>query len=189
MNGLGRRSALIGLGVSLTGCVASGPIAVTQSNVDAAYGKKLKRVVVAISVHSAKLTKEQNLTLLQVGELKQSFDTKWGALGISVDVIDVDGFGDKARVIGDAVARFGAEQWLALESEWILKEIQAVKAYGIAASLYDVATGKRIWRATTQLPDFWRSSGHDLVIKLGRQNAADHYVDSLTQKLRADGLL
>ena len=51
----------------LTGCVASGPIAVTQSNVDAAYGRKLKRVVVAISVHSAELTKDQNLTLLQAG--------------------------------------------------------------------------------------------------------------------------
>ena len=129
MDGLGRRSVLIGLGASLTGCVPSGPIAVTQSNVDAAYGKKLKRVVVAISVHSAKLTKEQNLTLLQAGELKQSFDSKWGALGISVDVIDVDGFGDKARAIGDAVARIGAEQWLSLESEWILTQIQAVKAY------------------------------------------------------------
>lgn len=186
---LGRRGVLMGLGATLTGCVASGPIAVTQSNADPAYRQKLKRVLVAISVHSAKLTKDQNLTLLQVAELKQSFDSKWSALGISVEVIDVDGFGDKARAVSDAAERFRAEHWLGLESEWVLKEIQAVKAYGIAASLYDVATGKRVWRATTQMPDFWRSSGHDLVIKLGRQAAADHYVDSLTEKLRADGLI
>lgn len=189
MNGLGRRGALLGLGAILAGCVPSGPVAVSQSNVDTAYRQKLRRVLVAISVHSPKLTKEQNLTLLQVSELKQSFESKWTALGISIEVIDLDGSADKARAISDANSRFGADQWLALQTEWVGTEIQAVKHYGIEASLYDVATRKRVWRATTRLQDFWRSSGNDLVVKFGRQAAADHYVDSLTEKLRADGLL
>lgn len=189
MDGLGRRSVLVGLGVTLGGCVASGPIAVTKSNADGGYGRKLKRVLIAISVHSPKLKPVVNKTLLQSTELKQSFEAKWGAMGIAVEVIDLDGFGDKARAISDANARFQAEQWLGLQSEWITTEFDVVREYGIEASLYDVATEKRVWRATTHLPDFWRSSGQDLVIKLGRQAAADQYVDSLTAKLRADGFI
>jgi hypothetical protein len=188
---LGRRHALLGLSATLAGCVSTdGPAAVTQSNADASYQQKLRRVVVAISAHSDKATKVENQAFLRVEELKQSFEAKWPAIGIAVDVISLDGVADRDQAILDADARFRAGQWLALQPSWIRTLApEAVKEYGIAASLFDASTKKRIWRAETAMKDFWRFSGYDLVIKMGRQTAADHYVDSLTEKLRADGLI
>jgi hypothetical protein len=184
-----RRFAAIGAAFSVLGCSTSGPITVTQSNKDADYRKKLRRVVMAIVVHSDKLTKVQNQTLLQPDELKRSFQAKWPPLGLSVEIVDLDGIADQESAVALAASRLQATQWLRLQTTSVLTEYDAIKSYSMDASLYDAGTRQRIWRAQTQFPDFWRSSGKDLAVKLGRQNAADAYVDDLTARLRADGLL
>ncbi len=71
MIGLGRRQALLGLGVTLAGCTPEQK-AVTQSNVAAGSQRKLGRVLIVITAISSQLTEVQNASLLQVSELKRS---------------------------------------------------------------------------------------------------------------------
>jgi hypothetical protein len=129
----------------------------------------------------------QNQTLLQANELQQSFEMQWRMLGLSLDVVELDQAPDPVAALAAASGRLRAMQRLVVQTASVETSYEAIRAYSIEASLYDVASGQRVWRAATRLPDFWRSSGKDLAVKLGCQNAADAYVSDLTDKLRADG--
>jgi hypothetical protein len=189
MKSLGRRHALVGLGMVLAGCTTEQK-AVTQSNAAGVSEQKLRRVLIAISVSRDKMTEGQNLSLLQVEELKRSFEAKWPPIGISVEIVSVDGTADNGQqAITAANARFRAGQLLYLRTGAVKFRGDFVNEYDIEATLYDGAARKRIWRASTQLPDFWKSSTKDFFTESKRPVAADRYVDSLTAKLREDGLL
>ena len=177
MKSLGRRDALLALGVTLAGCTPEQK-AVTQSNVAAGSQRKLGRVVIAISVGAQQLTPAQNASLLQVPELKRAFEAKWPPLGISVEVVD-------AEQAAAANASFRADQVLTLSQGRGKIRGNFVEVYEIGAILYDAAARKTVWRATTELPDFWRASH----TASARPAAADRYVDSLTAKLREDGFI
>ncbi len=187
--GLTRRMVIAAGAATLAGCSTFGPIAVSVTNKEATYRQKLERVVVGLSVRSDRLTRVQNQTLLQPSELQLSFETQWRPLGLSLAVVDLDQTSDPAAALASASGRLRATQRLVLQTASLETSYEAIQSYSIEASLYDVASGQRVWRAATRLPDFWRSSGKDLAIKLGRQNAADAYVADLTAKLRADGLM
>lgn len=185
MKSLGRRVALTGLGATLAGC-APEQKAVTQSNAAGVSGQKLKRVLIGIRVSSPLMTEIQNAALLQPAELKQAFEAKWPPLGIAVEVVDVDGAenGGLPR-LSAANARFQGDQLLLLQTGPIKSSRASVREYEIDATLYDGAARKVIWRASTELPDFWRVG----YTSSGRPGAAERYVDSLTAKLREDGLI
>ena len=177
MKSLGRREALLALGVTLAGCTPEQK-AVTQSNVAAGSQRKLGRVVIAISVGAQQLTPAQNASLLQIPELRRAFEAKWPALGISVEVVD-------AEQAAASNASFRANQVLTLSQGRGKIRGGFVEDYEIGANLYDAAARKTVWRATTELPDFWRASH----TASARPAAADRYVDSLTAKLREDGFI
>ena len=191
MKSLRRRHALAGLGMTLAGCTTGyNPIVVTQSSASNLSQQKLRRVLIAISVHRAKLTKDQNLSLLQVEELKRSFEAKWPPIGIAVEVINLDGAPDSGRpLIASVNAHFQAGHWLYLQPVSYRFRDHFVIEYEIDATLFDAVTRKRIWRAASQLPDSWKIGEKDYASGSRRQVAADRYVDSLTAKLREDGLV
>lgn len=189
MKRLGRRHALIGMGTTLAGCTTEQKV-VTQSNAAGVPNQKLRRVLIAISVRRVRMTEGQNLSLLQVEELKRSFEAKWPPLGISIEIVDVDGTADNGgQLVTAANARFRAGQFLYLQTSRVKFRNDFVNEYEIDATLYDAAARKRIWRASTQLPDFWKSSTKYPLMETQRPAAADRYVDSLTATLREDGLL
>ena len=189
MKSLGRREASLGLGAMLAGCTTEQKV-VTQSNAAGVSNQKLRRVLIAISVRRDKMTEGQNLSLLQVEELKRSFEEKWPPIGIAIEIVNVDGAAEsESQLIKAANARFRAGQLLYLRTGGVTFRGAFVNEYDIEATLYDAAARKSIWRASTQLPDFWKSSTKDLFTETKRPAAADRYVDSLTAKMREDGLL
>lgn len=183
---LGRRQALLGLAMTLGACVPEQK-AVTQSNAAAVSGQKLKRVLIGIRVRNPLMTEAQNKSLLQPDELKRAFEAKWPPLGIAVEIVDADGAPEPGGLplLTAANARFQASQMLLLQTSRYKWRGAYVQDYEIDARLYDAAARKLIWRAATELPDFWRASH----IATARPAAADRYVDSLTAKLREDGLI
>ena len=185
MIGLGRRHALMGLGVTLAGCTPEQKV-VTQSNVAAVSGQKLKRVLIAIYVQRPEMTEGQNASLLQARELKRAFEAKWPPLGIAVEIVDADGAPDNGvPLLTAANARFQASQVLFLQTGAYNWRGTFIRNYEIDARLYADAPRKLIWRASTGLQDFWRTSH----TASARPAAADLYVDSLTAKMRGDGLI
>lgn len=177
MIGLGRRQALLGLGVTLGACTPEQKV-VTQSNIAAGAQRKLGRVLILIGASTSQLTEAQNAALLQVPELKRSFEAKWPPLGISFEVVD-------AAQAAATTATFKANQVLTLQPGRGTRRGNFVQNYEINASLYDASSNKVVWRAATDLPDFFKMS-HTAA---NRPIAADRYVDSLTAKLREDGFI
>lgn len=185
MIGLGRRQALMGLGVTLGACVPEQK-AVTQSNAAGVSGQKLKRVLIGIWTRTSQLTETQNASLLQPEELKRAFDAKWPPLGIAVEVVDAnDAPENGGPALAAANARFRSTQLLFLRTGRWDSRGAYVRNYEIGARIYEGASTKLVWRAATELPDFWRASH----VASARPAAADRYVDSLTAKLREDGLI
>lgn len=174
---LGRRDALLVFAATLGGCTPEQKV-VTQSNVARGSQRKLGRVVIAISVGAQQLTPAQNASLLQIPELKRAFEAKWPPLGVSVEVVD-------AEQAAAANSRFRADQVLTLSQGRAKLRGGFVEDYEIGANLYDAAARMTVWRATTELPDYWRASH----TASARPAAADRYVDSLTAKLREDGFI
>lgn len=186
MKNLGRRHALMGLGVTLAGCTPEQKV-VTQSNAAYLSGQKLTRVLIATKFSRPTLTAGQNASLLKATELKQSFAAKWPPLGIAVEVVDIDGAADNGKsLIAAADANFRSRQGMFLTGGVIKFRGQYVDDYEIDATLYDRGTrDKAIWRAKTVMADFWKASG----MESRRLAAADRYVDDLTAKLKEDGLI
>jgi len=160
---------------------------VTQSNAAYLSGQKLTRVLIATRFSRPTLSAGQNASLLNASELKRSFDAKWTPLGIAVEVIDSDGDASGGNaLIAAANAHFQSRQGMLLTTGVIKFRGQYVDDYEINATLYDRGTRDRaIWRAKTDMVDFWRASG----IESRRLAAADRYVDDLTAKLKEDGLI
>jgi hypothetical protein len=186
MKSMGRRQALLALGVTLGACTPEQKV-VTQSNATAVSGQKLSRVLIGVRLRTTRLTPAQYESLLQPSELRQAFEAKWTPLGITVEVVDGDKFpGDSPMAfITDINTRFQASQVLLLHTSHARWRGAYVQDYDIDADLYDSTAGKRIWRGSTSLPDFWRVVG----TPSKRPEAADRYVDGLTATLRKDGLI
>ncbi len=186
MKSLGRRHAVMGLGMTIAGCTPEQKV-VTQSNAAAVSGQKLSRVLIGVRLRTTRLTPSQYDSLLQPYELRQAFDAKWPPLGITVEVVDGDKFsGDNPMALIAATnMRFHANQVLLLHTSHARWRGAYVQDYDIDADLYDSTVGSRIWRGSTSLPDFWRVIG----TPSKRSEAADRYVDGLTATLRKDGLI
>ncbi len=173
---LRRRQALLGLGMALAGCTPEQKV-VTRSNAAAVSNQNVRR---------PDLTEGQNASLLQTAELKRAFEAKWPSLGIAVEIVDADGAPDNGGpLITAANARFQASQLLFLQTGSGNSRDAFIRNYEIDARLYAEAPRRLIWRASTGLQDFWRTSH----TASARPVAADRYVDSLTEKLRGDGLI
>lgn len=151
---------------------------VTQSNVVAGPHPKLGHVLIVIAASSSFLTEPQNAALLQVSELKRSFEAKWPPLGISVEIVDA---------VQAAVnpATFKTNQVLTLHPGRGTRRGDFVQDYEIVASLYETSLKRVVWRGATELPGFFKVSH----TPANRPIMADRYVDSLTAKLREDGFI
>jgi len=184
---LRRRSIVGGLALALAGC--SAPVAVTQSNRDANYHQKLGRVVVAVALHHFGLNDGQNATFVKASELQQSFTSRWAPLGLSVVALDVYG---RPQALAEAVTQSGAQQVLELKLAGYQLASYVVDGYSVDAGLLDVASQKRVWRAIVDFRDFataGRLRTGAFGKPIGHQQEADELVDTLTVKLKADGLL
>lgn len=183
---LGRRQALLGLGVTLAGCTPEQKL-VTQSNLaGGASGQKLKRVLIAIYVKDTRMTAAQNASLLQVDELKRAFEAKWPPLGITVEIVGADGAPDNGGpLLTAANARFRMSEMLLLQTGASRLRGPFIQEYEIDAKLTQGNPSKLIWRGSTELSGFYRVSG----TPSRRPEEVDRYVDSLTAKLRQDGLI
>ena len=131
-----------------------------------------------ITAISSQLTEVQNASLLQVSELKRSFEAKWPPLGISVEVIDA------AQAV-NTTATFKANQVLTLHPGRGTRRGNFVQDYEISASLYETSSKRVVWRGATELPEFFKVSH----TPSNRPIMSDRFVDSLTKKLREDGFI
>ena len=177
MTNLGRRHAVLGLGVMLAGCTPEQKV-ITQSNVVAGSQRKLGHVLIVIAASTSALTELQNAALLQVAELKRSFEAKWPPLGISVEVVD-------AAQAALTSATFKANQVLTLQPGRGTRRGSFVQDYEISASLYETSSKRVVWRGATELPEFFKVSH----TPSNRPIMSDRYVDSLTAKLKEDGFI
>lgn len=177
MKSLGRRHALVGFGVTLAACTPEQKI-VTQSNAVAGPRRKLGHVLIVIAASSSSLTELQNAALLQVAELKRSFEEKWPPLGISVEIVD-------AAQAAVTPATFKANQVLTLHPGRGTRRGNFVQDYEIAANLYETSSKRVVWRGATELSEFFKVSH----TPSNRPIMADRYVDSLTATLREDGFI
>ncbi len=190
-----RRCLLLGVAIApVTAC--SAPVAMGESNKDPAYQRKLDRVLVTVAFRSRLLDDKQNATFMRAQELKQSFAAKWAPLGVSVETLDLDSASDPAKALADAIASFGPTQVMELKvTTWNTKSslvITVVDGYAVDVSILDPGTKKRVWRATVDFGEASRSGrlrrnldGSDR----SHQSDADDFVDVLTIKLKAEGLL
>jgi hypothetical protein len=182
-----RRSILGGLGLVLAGC--SPPVAMTQSNRDTNYDQKLGRVVVAVALRQYGFNDNQNATFVKASELQQSFTSRWAPMGVSVEVVDVVG---RPQAQADAVTQSGAQQVLELKLAGYQLASYVVDGYSVDASVLDVASKKRVWRAIVDFRAFatgGRLRTGPLGKPIGHRGEADELVDLLTAKLKTDGLM
>jgi hypothetical protein len=173
------------------------PVELTGSNKDQNYQSTLSRVLVTKAFFLPDMTDTHRSAFIRTDELQKSLEASWGLLGVSVEVVDLDRTRDRRTVVSDATATFHPTQQLNLTTtEWhkapSLVVANVVTSYTIDASLVDVATGKRVWRAALafQHPAVggrWRSGPTGS--PLSHDDDANDLVALLTTRLRADGLL
>jgi hypothetical protein len=176
---------------SLAGCGKT--VVVGQSKKADEYNTKLQRVLVAVNLQTPGMTNTHKHALMVPAELKQAFNAKLVApFGVSVNYIELDGAANKVETLANAVSTGKPTQVLELKTVGLQMYAYVLDGYTIDASLYDTATRKIVWRSEVILPPFassGRSRNGPVSSPLSHQNDADDVVDTLTAKLKADGLL
>jgi hypothetical protein len=194
-----RRSLLLfGLvcGAAITGACGT-PVELTGSNKDRNYQSTLSRVLVTKAFFLPDMSDTHRNAFIRTSELQKSLEASWGPLGVSVEVVDLDRTRDRRTVVNDATATFHPTHQLNLTTtEWhkasSLVVANVVTSYAVDASLVDVATGKRVWRATLAFQNAavggrWRNGPTGAARP--HEDDANDLVALLTARLKADGLL
>lgn len=181
---------LIVLG-ALAGC--SEPVKVSAVNQDASYQKKITRVLITTKLYMPSLSERQNAGFFRASELKQALTEKWTPLGIEFEIVDFNPATDQEKVAAESAARFGAQQVLAVAvTSTRLYQGRVVDDYEVDVSIYDLATNKRVWRAAVAfggMAESGRIRHNGFGGAISHQNDANEFVDALTAKLKASGLL
>lgn len=171
---LSRRVTLAGLAsAAVGGCSAD--VAV-QSNVDKAYGRKLERLLIVMS-----LSIKGHETYLNPDEVSASLKERFSALGVTVETV----------VFTAGVAKsppgFQATQLMQLVVTSLTTRNGSASSFTLSADILDVASRKRVWRAELKFEE--SSLAGPALLRAGAKKAADNLANVLTAKLRADGLV
>ncbi len=170
----------------LAGC--SPPVGLTVANKDPSYGGKLSRVLVIMALRQEFLSASQNESLIRDFEIRQALADSWAPLGVEVQVVDVN----DREATAQALAVFAPTQALTLALKHVSTRSFVVATYSIDASVFDVPTGKRVWRATIDFAEFMKG-GHFRTGPLGtaitHQAEANNLAKVLTEKFKAEALL
>lgn len=190
-----RRLALIGAATAfLAGC--SSPVGGGPTNKDQGYHQKISRILIATAFRGQLLTARQANVFIRPAELQKSLTAKWSPLGITWQTVDLDAVTDKPKALADAIASFNPTQVLELKTTIYALVgggiFEVVDGYNVDASLVDLATKKRVWRSVIEFRPFARGGRGrtgPAAMALSHQDDADDLIDTLTAKLKADGLL
>ena len=154
--------------LTLFGCAARVNVA---SNKDATYQNKIDRLLISISL---------NKTYLSASNVSQSFLAKLSARGVSVETLVRKPLElDSSEAMRAAIAKFKPTQVMELVATSTISDRYRLIAFTLESSIYDTKIAKRIWRSSI---NFKGSEGDP-------QKNADKFVDTVIEKLQADGLL
>src|SRR5689334_17707610 len=177
-----RRLVVLGLLAGPLAACSDSLRPVLESNKDADYKQKLTRVLVVAGL----LLIGRESQVISLTELKRSMTEKWAAYGVTVDLVDgmpsAQG-GPSTRI--EAMKTFQPAQVLEIQTASKMTLLGQTTNISFDCSVIDVASKKRIWRATLALKGRFDAK----IFKIPPDKAADEIVDALTQKLRSDGLL
>jgi len=188
-----RRTLAWPLATVLAGC--SQPVALYPGNKDATYHQKLQRVLVTLNLRDPGMTDAQWNVIVRPQELQQSLAAAWRPFGISLEVLDLDGVSDRAKVTADAVARFAPMQIANVRIARFNKAgglVSIIDGYMLETAIFDVATRKTVWTGTVEFRQFsagGRSRSGPLGMAKSHVSDANDFADGLTSQLKTDGLL
>jgi hypothetical protein len=190
-----RRLLVVGpVATVLAGC--SAPVSLTQWNSDGDYRQKLSRVLVTTTFFDGRMTATQRGAIIRPEELQRSLAAKWGPLGISFEVVAFDAANDRAKATADATASFTPSQIMVLRTtDWETASsplVSVINGYSIEVGIFDVTSKKSVWRGVVEFKEFSRGGrvrNGPLGKEISHQNDADDFVDVLTARLKADGLI
>jgi hypothetical protein len=177
---LGRRLFGTMMLASVAGC--SAPVEVSS------YQQKITRVLITTALRAPDLSARQNEGFVRADEIRQSLAAAWGPLGVSFEVVDLN----SGQGVAAAAAQFAPQQILALTLQGYGLYKFVVDSYTVDASLTDVSTKRRVWRAAMEFKGIMESGRmrhSGLGGAISHQNDANDLVQALTAKLKADRLL
>jgi hypothetical protein len=183
---LGRRLFGTMMLASVAGC--SAPVEVSGTNRDSSYQQKITRVLITTALRAPDLSARQNEGFVRADEIRQSLAAAWGPLGVSFEIVDLN----SGQGVAAAAAQFAPQQILALTLQGYGLYKFVVDSYTVDASLTDVSTKRRVWRAAVEFKGIMESGRmrhSGLGGAVSHQNDANDLVQALTAKLKADRLL
>jgi len=183
---LGRRLFGTMMLASVAGC--SAPVEVSGTNRDSSYQQKITRVLITTALRAPDLSARQNEGFVRADEIRQSLAAAWGPLGVAFEVVDLN----SGQGVAAAAAQFAPQQILALTLQGYGLYKFVVDSYTVDASLTDVSTKRRVWRAAMEFKGIMESGRmrhSGLGGAISHQNDANDLVQALTAKLKADRLL
>jgi hypothetical protein len=181
---------------ALAGCGGGAPVTVVQSKKDENYTAKLQRVMVVRNFYIMGMSETPMNGFVRLSEVKAAFDAKVaGPHSVQADYVDVTEYGKVVRdvqrepAVAQAMATFRPTHLLELKAA-SATEKASLQRYTVDARLYDIASGKLVWRSEIIVDNM---AGH--LMRAGdrlapaHQDEANLFVDALRSQLEAAGLL
>ncbi|TAJ97430.1 MAG: hypothetical protein EPO10_27515 [Reyranella sp.] len=169
------------LGMAAAACTAD---VKTVSNVDAAYGRKLDRVLVTVDLgyrHSPGLVMTNEATYLKMGEVVDSLRAAFAPTGVTTEFVTEE------SAVPAATASFRPTQFLNIHVSSYSKDMGSPNAFTLKCEVRDAATQKRIWLSTITF-EASQTAGTRL-LRAASKKAADNFADNLVGRLRQDRLI
>lgn len=171
---LPRRVAVVGLALAVVGACTT-DVGVL-SNVDKSYSRKLDRLLIVMS-----LSLQGKETYLKPEEVSESLRDRFSAVGVTVETVSATGD------IAATMASFRPTQVMRLTVTSLTTDRGSASAFTLSSEIVDVATQKRVWRASIKFEESVTAGTR--LLRAASKKAADNLANSLTAKLRADGLV
>jgi len=151
------------------------------SNKDLSYSRKPDRVFILGSTSG---------TFLKFGEVSSAFRDKWQSLGVTVAMRQQEAVFQDGMTLEEAIRLFRPRKSSnSRQSPRQVVEscINRVSAFTLDIGVTDALTKKLVWRAQLRFGEGGQLSSS--AYERGSQETANRFVDVLTAKLKADGLL
>ncbi len=169
------------LGAAVAGCTTD---VKTVSNVDAAYGRKLDRLLVSVDLgyrHSSGLVVTNEATYLKMDEVVDSLRAAFAPTGVTTEFVTED------SALPAATASFRPTQILNIRVSSYTKDMGNPNAFTLTCEVRDAATQKRIWLSTITF-EASQTAGTRL-LRAASKKAADNFATNLVGRLRQDRLI
>lgn len=169
------------LGMAGTACTTD---VKTVSNVDAAYGRKLDRLLVSVDLgyrHSSGLVVTDEATYLKMDEVIDSLRAAFASTGVTTEFVTQE------SAVPAATASFRPSQILNIGVSAYTKDMGSPNAFTLKCEIRDAATQKRIWLSTITF-EASQTAGTRL-LRAASKKAADNFASNLVGRLRQDRLI